>query len=36
MTRFFITLEQGVDYVVQYLNIMKGERYLFQKLNLQK
>ena len=24
MTRFFITLEQGVDYVVQYLNIMKG------------
>jgi len=36
MTRFFITLEQGVDYVIQYLNIMKGGEVFIPKIKSTK
>ena len=31
MTRFWITLDQGVDFVLSCLELMQGEKYLFQK-----
>ncbi len=36
MTRFFITLEQGVDYVLQFLNIMKGGEVFIPKIKSTK
>ena len=36
MTRFFITLEQGVDYVLQFLNIMKGGEIFIPKIKSTK
>ena len=36
MTRFFITLEQGVDYVLEFLNIMKGGEIFIPKIKSTK
>lgn len=36
MTRFFITLDQGVDYVLNFLNIMKGGEIFIPKIKSTK